>query len=273
MTLLITGANGFLGSSVVRKFQEAGQDVITITEPIRNTPGSVSCDLADAGMLTSVLKKINPKCIINLAAKVDFTADILRMLYPINSLCPAVLGDYCEKHDVFLIQASSIAVHDLEKNYFNINSSKITPSDYSISKFLAEKMVLASGCSSAIIRFSGIFGKNGPEHLGINRAIQQAKAGIKPTVIGSGKSKRNYIYVEDAADMIKKCLEERFIGVYFAGGEVTSIKEMCQSICDVWFPGESPVTVEGKEVQDQIVEVSPEFKSFRSFKDCLDDCR
>ena len=127
-------------------------------------------------------------------------------------------------------------------------------------------MIAASGCSHSILRLGGIFCKDGPTHLGINKAISKAIEGIVPKVWGSGNAKRNYIYVKDAAQAIVKCLEERILGVHYLGGEEKTIKDMVIDICEVFIPGRKPEYFDGEEALDQIIENSNYFNvtSFRS---------
>ena len=272
-TVLVTGADGFLGTAVLGKLRESHGEVVPVTRRTTATNGSVFCDLGHPDAVISLLRETKPECVVNLAARVDFSRGVLASLYPVNSLCPAIFADYCQKHNAYLVQASGIIVQGFENTHFGQNTPTNPDTDYGISKLLAERAIIASGCSAANVRFSGIFGVNGPEHLGINRAIKQAKSGIVPKVVGSGAAKRNYVYVEDAAAMVEKCIADQLTGVFIAGGETRSIREMLQSICDVWLPGQSPITVAGEESRDQLVEVSPELDSFRPFIEGTQDCR
>jgi len=43
--------------------------------------------------------------------------------------------------------------------------------DYGKSKWLAEELVIESGAKHCILRIGGVFGFNGPDHLGLNRII------------------------------------------------------------------------------------------------------
>ena len=73
--------------------------------------------------------------------------------------------------------------------------------------------------------------------------------------------------------MIEKCLNDSLCGIFYAGGEVISIKKMLEHICDVFLPGEKPLQVDGLDAQDQVIEVSLELGKFRSFLDSVIDCK
>ena len=124
-----------------------------------------------------------------------------------------------------------------------------------------------------MIRFGGIFGPTGPEHLGVNRAIRRAQSGRVPTMVGTGSTKRNYIYLEDAAAGVRSCVAGALTGLFYAGGATLLIREMLQSICDVWLPGQAPEVRDGEDAPDQLVHVSPELGPVRTFLEALEHAR
>jgi UDP-glucose 4-epimerase len=166
-----------------------------------------------------------------------------------------------------------MAVHGRQSTWFGPETPVRPETDYGTTKWLAEQAIAASGCRSAVIRFGGIFGPAGPEHLGINRALRGAQAGRRPEGVGTGSAKRNYLYVEDAAAGVKACVSKGLTGLFYAGGETLTIREMLQSICDVWLPGTAPDMRAGEDAGDQVVHVSAELGPVRTFRQALDDCR
>lgn len=272
MRILITGADGFLGSALLQRLEGRYNEVLSVTRRSHKKDAAIECDLSNPFSLSKLLQNIRPDCVVNLAAKAVFGQVDMADLYPINTLCPAVIADYCRKYDAHIIQASGTIVSGFYNTRFTIGTPDRPDTSYGASKLLGEKMINASECSSTIIRFGGIFGQNGPEHLGINRAIKNAQNQIIPRISVKGSVKRNYVFVGDAAAMIEKSISNRLRGLYMAGGEVISMLEMLQAICDQWLPGESPITDVSSEGQDQIIEVSPEFKIYQSFRDCLRVC-
>ena len=46
------------------------------------------------------------------------------------------------------------------------------------------------------MRFPGIYGFGGPDHLGINVSIKNALNNKRPVLFGDGLARRNYIFVE-----------------------------------------------------------------------------
>lgn len=269
MRILVTGGDGFLGAAVVRLLRQTHAEVLSLSRRAKCESGSVFCDLAVPSSVIAVLSDLAPECIVNLAATVDFSSGVLPLLYPVNSLSPAIMSEYCHRTNAYFVQASGVVVLGFYNDYFCAGTPESPDTDYGRSKLLADHAILASGCSAAIIRFGGIFGDSGPHHLGLNRTIAQAKLGVCPRIVGTGSAKRNYIHVADAAAMISKCISESIEGVFYAGGETRSILQMYQSVCDVWLPGQVPLLLGGENGQNQIVQSSEVLGATRLFDHCL----
>lgn len=272
MKILVTGSDGFLGSAVFSALATAGKNVIAVSR--RPTAANmVFCDLADPVSVIDMLNTERPECIINIAAKPNFSLGALSDIYPVNTLAPAIIADFCNKNGTYMIQISGSIVHGFQHVRLNVDTPYKPNLDYGVSKLLADNAIAASGCRYAIIRFGGIFGANGPLHLGINKSIGQAQQGIVPKVVGNGTALRNYTYVKDAAAMIKRCLDEELQGIFYAGGETLSIRAMLDSICKVFLDGVPPEVAEGDALPDQLLDVSLALGPYRSFADALDDIK
>ena len=257
--ILLTGAFGFLGKEVYKLLSNYGYNITAVSHKLSDLSKHTLCDLSKPVELVYLLEKIKPGIVINLAAKVNFDDKNMSDYYGINILCPSIMSYYCAINNTLMIQASSIMVHGSNFSNYNLDTPYRPDSYYGKSKLFADNLIVASGCIHSILRFGGIFGKNGPAHLGINSAINNAIEGMVPSFIGTGDAKRNYIYVKDAAQAIVKCLEERITGFYYLGGEVKTLKGMLNDICEVFIPVRQPGQIEGEEALDQIVENSDFF--------------
>ena len=257
--IILTGACGFLGKEVYKLLSNYGYNITAISHKSSDLSKYTLCDLSKPAELVHLLEKIKPEIVINLAAKVSFEEQNISELYGINILCPSIISYYCAINNTLMVQASSIMVHGNDFTNFNLNTPYRPDSSYGKSKLFADNLVVASNCRFCIVRFGGIFGYNGPKHLGLNKAIDNAINGELPSILGRGVAKRNYIYVKDAAQAIIKCVDQRITGVYYLGGEVKTIKGMLTDICEVFIPDRKPEHIEGEETGDQIIENSDYF--------------
>ena len=229
------------------------------------------CNLQNSKKISLNLSSLKPDIIINLAAEANFFKK-KKSMFKINAICPTIFAKYCKKNDKYLIQASGTLVH--KKSEIYSHKSKFNPDTYyGMTKLYAEKKIIKSSCKYAIIRFAGIFGKNGPNHLGLNKTISDAIRGRILKFSGNTKIKRNYIYVGDAANVIKKCLDNSLNGIFYASGQIQSFGEMLRKI-NKNLGKNYPINFTNKKNNDmnQLSICSSNF-NFRSFTACLKDIK
>ena len=268
MTVLVTGATGFLGAATISAARAAGLAVTPVAH--HASGGNVAVDLEDQGALNDVLNAVQPDAIINCAAIVDFGTALAASQYRVNSLAPAIMAAWAARQNALMVQASTIVIHGAGVERVGPSTPVNLDSNYARSKWLAEEMIRAAGCPAAIVRLGGLFGRGGPKHLRLNSVIEGARGGKVPTLVGAGSARRNYVYVADAAAALVQCVVTPLVGTFRMGGATpTSIREMLDAVCDAYQLGERPLTQPGSDGRDQIVESSPELITGRSFRDAL----
>jgi len=272
--VLLTGATGFLGRHTSAALSEAGWRVISGSRRLgsRKEQDVVKCDLDDPASMFSLESQLRPAAIVHLGCHVGWDGSDDERLFTPNVLSTGILVQLARKWGAKLVFSSAAIVHGVRAKRID----KTVPADadtaYARSKLLAEELISAPGIKHTILRFSGIFGSDGPKHLGLNRAIDDALDGVPPTRVGKGSARRNYIYVKDAANAIVSSLGNEIEGVHLvAGTDSNSISEMLDSICDVLLPGTSPSVKIGEEGSDQIVCSSTAIPEGRTFREALSD--
>jgi nucleoside-diphosphate-sugar epimerase len=269
MKVLVTGARGFLGSAVCSGLISAGQDVIGVSRSAHE--GMTTANLEQPGSVVSLLNTVHPDVVVNCAARVDFAIDVLSNLFSINVLLPALIAQWCHANGGYLVQASSIAVHGARVREAGPDAPIQPDTDYGRSKWLAEQNIEHSGCRAVSLRMGGLFGRLGPEHLGLNRALRTAKKGEPPTLVGQGRARRNYLFVHDAAAVIAYCVQSRPEGARWVGGsQILSMRQMFDMICEVYLSGAKPASAAGSEAADQLVHHSQDLPAGRSFREALE---
>jgi len=226
MKILVTGSTGFLGREVCKILKLKKIDVYKISK--KKKKGYISCNLENQKNIKKILKQIKQDIIINMAATIDFKKKNIKQ-FKLNFELPGIFADYCKKFKKFLIHISTVYVHGQKKKY-SIKTKLDNSTAYGRSKLMGDNKILQSNCNHAIIRFPGIFGQNGPNHLYINKIL---KEGLKKNSIelnNSGNQKRNYIYLKDAAKFIFDCLNKELKGIFYVCGETLSIRTMLNNI-------------------------------------------
>lgn len=272
--VLVTGAKGFLGRETVLHLAAAGWTVYQAVRGDRQHDKEVVLDFDSLGF-SSYLDDLPPlAAIVHLAAKVDFSASDVSPLFQTNIVATATLAEFARRRGIRFVFASSALVAGSRASLIARDSPPNADTPYAKSKWIAEALIAASGVSGAILRIGGIFGLNGPSHLGLNRAIHSTLAGDRPQMVGSGAPRRNYVYVKDAAATIVDVLQRDVSGTHLvAGREILSVEEMLTALCTEFLPGCDPLRLEGADGFDQLIDPSPEILHARSFTAALDDMR
>jgi UDP-glucose 4-epimerase len=270
--ILITGANGFVGSSLIRFLGEDNFEIIPIVRRKTGLKNEMVIDFCDVDFCRVINKIPEVDSIVHLGAKVKWNNVLEDVLFRANVLPTAELANWAKKIDAKFIFASTAIVCGAREPHITSKSSIKLDTSYGRSKWLAEELVRMSGAKHTILRISGVFGNKGPVHLGINKSINDALNGVPPVLYGSGGMKRNYIYVKDLCNAIKYCIEKQIIGTHFAAGSTSNtISEMLKVICETLLPGAKLKYVKAEDGNDQTIETTLDIPKNRSFKDAIKD--
>jgi len=266
MTILVTGAAGFIGSNFVLNWlnNEEGDivslDNLTYAGNLENLSSLsddnrhffIKGDIGDFKLTSSTLKKYNPKIVINFAAESHVDRSISA---PDTFIETNILGTYKllqstlsywealterQKKEFRFVHISTDEVYgDLvnDASPFTEENRYIPNSPYSASKAASDHLVRAwhqtynlpvvtTNCSNNYGSFQF------PEKL-IPLFIINALKGKPLPLYGDGKQIRDWLYVDDHCDAIRVALKGGAIGeTYNIGGntEKTNI-QVAQLIC------------------------------------------
>lgn len=270
--IIVTGANGFTGSTLIKDLQDSDWEIIPMTQWKIGLKNEVTIDFCDKEFM-KVLQGLSPvDAVVHLGARVGWDGGTRADLFQPNVLAAAEMVNWAKQHNSYFVFASAALICGERNPHITAGCVLNTDNDYLYSKWLGEEIIRMSGIKHAILRISGIFGKDGPSHLGINNAITNAMQGTPPVQYGDGEIKRNYIYVKDLCKIIKYCLDNTIEGTHLLGGsQANTIAEMLEIICDVLLPGKKPVIHPGKGGHDQLIDHSPQLPNGRTFKEAILD--
>jgi nucleoside-diphosphate-sugar epimerase len=207
MKVLVTGATGFVGLEVVKKFLEAGCEVVAtgrnVREWRRNAPENkhlefIAADLADGDQCRKL--PTDADCVVHCAALSspwgDFDSFRRANLVSLDNLLQRV-GDGGFVH----ISSSSVnyklGARVMERE--DDNWSELAPNNYVATKREAERVVRSKKPDAVILRPHAIMGERDPSI--IPRVMRVAKRGVFP-LIGSD-IRMDTVHVDDVA---KACL-------------------------------------------------------------------
>jgi len=252
MTILITGASGYIGSAVVRELLSMGHDVrclVRDTSIVKNFDGlRLELNCGDISDIESVRRAINGcDAVFHLAALYANWLPDSGLMYRINEEGTRNVMQACRdagiRKIVYCSSVAALGAHGKtpvdEKARFNLNSTK---DHYYISKYRAEQIVLQytrRGLPVVIVNPSNPIGPRdiGPTPTGA-LIISILKKRI-PAFVDGGI---NLIDVTDCARGIVAAMEKGRVGEkYILGNTNISIKAYFDLIVKVAGKGLSPV--------------------------------
>tara|TARA_B100001123_G_C15076961_1_gene934071 strand:+ start:48 stop:1016 length:969 start_codon:yes stop_codon:yes gene_type:complete len=235
MTILITGATGYIGSRVVLQLAKRKIDIIAADLDMGKNKDKLlkkindenidlkyikfeKIDLTDSESIESIFKKYPFDGVINLAYGIGIICEDNPLLASkINIVGTTSIFEMIVKYKIRrLVFASSETVYGANQSYFGNRS--VNENDYSgidqqyytygvmklLNEFMAEKYIKKFGCSIAYTRPSVVFGY-GRQNTAINWAEDfAAKPALGETAYlpFSKKNTDSWIYVDDCAEQL-----------------------------------------------------------------------
>ena len=258
--ILVTGGLGFIGSNLIKtlikkNFYVINIDKISYSSNFYNTKEFsnnknykfIKCDLRNKIKLIKILFQFKPKCIFNLAAEthVDRSIDAPTNFINSNIFGTFVLLEAFKKYfnnfkKKKLIHISTDEVYgDVLQGRSKETDAYKPSSPYSASKAASDHLVRAwnktFGLPTLITNCSNNYGPyQFPEKL-IPLIIINCINQKQLPVYGEGQNIRDWLYVDDHCEAIKKVLEKGKIGeTYNIGGnnEIKNI-DIVKQICGI----------------------------------------
>jgi dTDP-4-dehydrorhamnose reductase len=155
MRVTVIGANGQLGSDVVRLFSESGDEVCGLTH--------ADIEVGDLNSVWRILLRLKPQVVVNTAAMhhVELCEREPQKAFAINALGPRNLALVSRELDAVLMQVSTDYVFDGKKSTpYDETDVPLPLNVYGNTKLAGEYIVVGAIHKHFVIRTSGLYGKN-----------------------------------------------------------------------------------------------------------------
>lgn len=253
MKILVTGGAGFIGSWVVDKLIEKGNEVVLIDnfstgkkENLNEKAKIYYLDICEHDRLVEIFEKEKPEIVFHLAAQVMLRKSIEDPLYDAknNVLGTISVLEACRKCNVRkIIYTSTGGARVGEPEYLPVDEKHpLNPSSpYGISKHSAEHYVWTYNklydLDYLIFCFGNVYGPR--DSAETKRLVplfsDMMIKGKVPKIFGDGEQTRDFIYVLDLVDFIVDSMDKSPKSKLFhlANGNQVSINEMCNALKEV----------------------------------------
>ena len=199
--LLITGANGYIGSHLVQHLSEQGIPSRCLVRDVHQAQSLLSADKVE--LIQGDTTK--PDTLVDAVRGVD---TIIHAAF-ITADRKASSENFYNKTNVQgtenLVKAAQAAGVKRVIEISGLGTKPDKPGSYMQGRYLAEKLVMESGLDWTIIRPSVLFGDHAPFIKGLTDLIRSAP--VVP-LIGGGKIMFQPIYIEDVVTVVVKVLED-----------------------------------------------------------------
>ena len=252
MKILVTGGAGFIGSNLVDRLVQEGNEVVVVDnlstgkrKHVNKKAVFYKLDIQSTRM-DRVFRKERPLLLVHLAAQMDVRHSTEDPMFDaqVNILGTINLLEHAVRYGVRKVTFASSggAIYGEQEVFPAAENHRTDPaSPYGISKLAGEKYLAyyanATGLRYAALRFANVYGpRQNPEGEAGVVAIFTKKMlqGDQPIINGTGKQTRDFIFVEDVVESIMVTLGEDIQGIFNVGtGQETTINEIYRTLKDL----------------------------------------
>tara|TARA_B110000046_G_C12993544_1_gene398950 strand:- start:162 stop:1037 length:876 start_codon:yes stop_codon:yes gene_type:complete len=255
---LVIGGSGFLGSHVADKLSDNGYQVsifdIAKSNYLRNNQKMIIGNISDVKLLNTSIEGMS--VVYHFAGIADIKQATIDPVNTINTnvMCTTKIIDLCVKHKVSRFMfASTIYVYSNQGSFYKTSKQ--------CSELIIENYTESSDLKATIMRFGSLYGKRANDFNSIKKMITQAIEEKKIIRSGDGEEVRDYIHIDDAANISVDLLnsKENLEHVMITGNQTLKIKDIVNMISEM-MNDEIEVSYTNKSSADHYVITPYNFK-------------
>lgn len=247
MTVLVTGATGFVGSEVVRNLVAAGQDVAVITVPgssLHRLDGVVDRvqvlegDLADGAAIGRLLERCKPDACIHAAWYAE-PGQYLTSPHNLDSLRSSLdlLENLARAGCTHVVGVGTCFEYEMQTGPLKENSPTKPSTLYAAAKLafylIGAQRAAQLGVGFAWARLFYLYGPNEDQRRLVPAAIKALISGREFLAV-SGEQVRDYLHVADVASGLCALSRHRLDGVFnVCSSEPVTIADLLLSLVDL----------------------------------------
>jgi dTDP-4-dehydrorhamnose reductase len=227
MKILLTGANGLLGRTLLRKLIDKKYDVVATVKDASNirygNAKVLSLDISDGDAVYRLITSENPQCIIHAAAMTQVDQCELDKIdcWNTNVTATRFIVDAAQETRSRLIFISTDFVFDGSAGPYKETDVPNPVNYYGSSKLAAEKAIMESGVDWSIVRTVLVVGRTETDQRQNILSWVKEKLEKKENIKVVDDQVRTPTFVDDLAHGIILVLEKNAKGIFHISGKDT----------------------------------------------------
>ena len=238
--LLVIGGTGFIGKNLILKFKSKNYKIFSLSKSLDNTLLSkknitqIKCDITKKKEIEKKLKNTNFNYIINLGGYVDHRKKIKTIASHFYGVKNLVNYFKKKKIDLFIQVGTSLEYGNI-KSPQSENDYKKPKSFYGIAKRNASKFIVSVNKKEnfpyIILRLYQVYGPY-QNYLRLLPFIIKSCLNNKNFAVTRGNQLRDFLYIDDLIDLIKKIISSKVRDQIFnvGSGKPIKVKKIIQKI-------------------------------------------
>ena len=228
--VVIMGAAGFVGGAIAKRVARDGVPVLAL--------GRKEVDLCAEGAAAKLASLLRPDdAFVAVSARAPCkNAD----MFVENAVIAAAMAGALAKSPVaHVLNIGSDAIYADSADPLT-ETSCASPDSLHGAMHLAREVILKSAGKAPFVslRPTLVYGAGDPHNgYGPNRFMRLAKAGQNITLFGEGEERRDHVFIDDVAAIVRRCVLHGAIGIVNAvSGTITSFREIAEMAADRFQP-------------------------------------
>jgi len=261
--VVVIGANGFVGSTIVSELTKAGIPVRGLTRK--------EVDLLSSEGAQRLLAELKPTDAVVFVSAIAPAKNSDQMIANLH-MAQTALRAFAAVPPAHLLYISSDAVYADDANPVTERSPLAPSTTHGMMHAARELMFKSDGKSPFVaLRPTLIYGANDPHSgYGPNRFRRQAASGEPITLFGEGEEQRDHVAVEDVARLAVRILQHRSVGALNAvTGVATSFADIARLVADNFDPAAVvkplPRTQPRPHLLHRFFDITECYKAFANF--------
>lgn len=236
MKVVITGAEGFIGSNFFKYLKSRNYDVTGI-DKVGNSEVS-QIDIKDYISLSKFLNDTQPDIVVHLAANAypALCEKNNQSCFEDNVLGTLNIARISRELKYKIVFASSAAVYGEPRKTPISTTDDVHPTNfYGLTKAIGEQLIRFYSENYVIFRIFNVYGEGCNRSYVIPDTIRQIYANENPIrKMGTGTELRDFVYIEDVCRVFETAIGRNEIGTFNVGtGHSISIKDLVDKILDI----------------------------------------